>query len=366
MSDGLTRVEREIGGRTLILETGKIAKLCDAAVMATYGGSTVLATVVRAKPREGLDFFPLTVDYREKTSAAGKFPGGFRKREGAPNEKEILTMRMIDRPIRPLFPDGFIDEVQIQCFVMSHDGENDTDTLAGTAASAALALSDCPFEGPTATIRVGRVHLDQGPQFVVNPTVTQMDYSDLDLVLCGHKDGINMIEVGAAEVVEADMLAAVEFGYDQCKLVLDAINELVKKAGKQKRMGDLALPSDEVIAEVKKLAEKPMTEARRIKGKKARHEAVDALRDTILEKHFALKPEGNYATYADSVKRRSMAKEAFKRLEEKITRRLIVENGNPRRRARPQGDPPDRRRGRRLRPHPRLGDVSSGARPRAL
>jgi polyribonucleotide nucleotidyltransferase len=327
MSDGLIRVEREIGGRTLVLETGKIAKLCDAAVMAYYGGSAVLATIVRAKPREGLDFFPLTVDYREKTSAAGKFPGGFRKREGAPNEKEILTMRMIDRPIRPLFPDGFIDEVQIQVFVMSHDGENDTDILAGTAASAALALSDCPFEGPTATIRVGRVHLDQGPQFVINPTVTQMDYSDLDLVLCGHKDGINMIEVGAAEVVEADMVAAIDFGYEQVKQVLGAINELVGKAGREKRMGELYLPSDDVVAEVRRLVEKPLTEARKINGKNARGEAVEALRDKMLEQHFALQPQGTYAQFADSVKRRAMAKEAFRRLEEKITRRLIVESG---------------------------------------
>src|SRR5262245_39004297 len=124
---GLIRVQREIGGRQLILETGVVAKQASGAVVAYYGGSAVLATVVRAAPREGIDFFPLTVDYREKTSAAGKFPGGFRKREGAPNEKEILTMRMIDRPIRPLFPDGFLDEVQIQVFVMSHDGENDTD-----------------------------------------------------------------------------------------------------------------------------------------------------------------------------------------------------------------------------------------------
>src|SRR5436190_22961843 len=161
------RVEREIGGRTLTLETGKVARLCDGAVMATYGGSTVLATVVRAAPREGLDFFPLTVDYREKTSAAGKFPGGFRKREGAPNEKEILTMRLIDRPIRPLFPDGFIEEGQVQVFVMSHDQENDTDILACTAASAALALSDAPFDGPTATVRVGRVHTDDGPRYVI-------------------------------------------------------------------------------------------------------------------------------------------------------------------------------------------------------
>ena len=132
----VVKVSREIGGRTLSLETGQIGKLASACVIAQYGGSVVLAAVVRAKPREGIDFFPLTVDYRERTAAAGKFPGGFRKREGAPNEKEILTMRMIDRPIRPLFPDGFVDEILIQVWVMSHDGENDTDVLAGTAASA--------------------------------------------------------------------------------------------------------------------------------------------------------------------------------------------------------------------------------------
>src|SRR4051812_9810175 len=327
MADGLIRVEREIGGRTLVLETGKVAKLCDAAVMATYGGSAVLAAVVRAKPREGLDFFPLTVDYREKTSAAGKFPGGFRKREGAPNEKEILTMRMIDRPIRPLFPDGFIDEIQVQCFVMSHDQENDTDILACTAASAALAISDAPFEGPTATVRVARVHMDDGPRFVINPTVTQMDYSDLDLVLAGHKDGMNMIEVGAAEVGEADMVKAIEFGYEHVRQTLDAINELASKAGRKKVIGELALPSEDVVAEVRRIAEREMTEARKIKGKNARGDAVDALRDKVLDQHFALQPNGTYAQYAESVKRRGMAKEAFRRLEEKITRRLIVESG---------------------------------------
>jgi polyribonucleotide nucleotidyltransferase len=325
MSNGYVRVEREIGGRTLTLETGKVAKLCDAAVMATYGGSTVLSTVVRAKPREGLDFFPLTVDYREKTSAAGKFPGGFRKREGAPNEKEILTMRMIDRPIRPLFPDGFVDEIQVQVFVMSHDGENDTDILAGTAASAALALSDAPFEGPTATIRVARVHTDDGTRFVINPTVTQMDYSDLDLVMAGHKDGINMIEVGAAEVVEADMVAAVDFGYEQVKLTLGLIGELVAKAGKPKRDGERLLPAEDVIAEVKRLCEKDLTEARKIKSKNERGDRVEALRDDLIKQHFALQPGGTYEQYATSLKRQVQAKDAFRRLEEKITRRLIVE-----------------------------------------
>jgi len=327
MADGVVRVEKEIGGRMLTLETGRIAKLCDAAVMLTYGGSTVLATVVRAKPREGLDFFPLTVDYREKTSAAGKFPGGFRKREGAPNEKEILTMRMIDRPIRPLFPDGFVDEIQVQVFVMSHDGENDTDVLAGTAASAALSLSDAPFEGPTATIRVARVHTDDGTRFIVNPTVTQMDYSDLDLVMAGHKDGINMIEVGAAEVPEADMQAAVEFAYDQVRETLALIDQLVAKAGKPKRGGECLLPSEDVAAVVKKACEKDMTAARKIKSKNERGEKVDALREALLEKHFALKSDGTYGEYAESLKRRTQAKEAFRRLEEKVTRRLIVESG---------------------------------------
>jgi polyribonucleotide nucleotidyltransferase len=331
MSEGLiagtTRVEREIGGRKLVFETGKIAKLCDAAVMATYGGTTVLATIVRAAPREGLDFFPLTVDYREKTSAAGKFPGGFRKREGAPNEKEILTMRMIDRPIRPLFPDGFIDEIQIQVFVMSHDGENDSDVLAGTAASAALAISDAPFEGPTATVRVGRVHTDDGTRLVINPTVTQMDYSDLDLVLTGHKDGMNMIEVGAAEVVEPDMVGAIEFGYEQIKTILDMINELASKAGTPKQVGDLTLPAEDIIATVKSACEGQLTEARKTKSKNERGDKVDAIKTAMLDAHFPLKSDGTYGTYADSLKRRTMAKEAFRRLEEKVTRRLIVESG---------------------------------------
>src|SRR5690606_1161866 len=150
MTHTLHRVELELGGRTLSIESGKLAKQADGSVLVQYGETVVLGTAVRAEPRPGLDFFPLTVDYREKVSAAGKFPGGFRKREGAPNQKEILTMRNIDRPIRPLFPKGFMEEVQIQCWVMSHDQENDTDVLAGTAASAALAISDCPLHGPIA------------------------------------------------------------------------------------------------------------------------------------------------------------------------------------------------------------------------
>src|SRR5690606_29546432 len=266
------KVEREIAGRTLTIETGKVAKLASSAVVATYGGSTVRGTVGRAAPGEGLDFFPLQIDYREKTPAAGKFPGGFRKREGAPNEKEILTMRLIDRPIRPLFPDGFIDEVQVQCWVMSHDGENDTDVLAGTAASAALAISDLPFEGPTATVRIGRIHTDDGPRYVTNPTVSQLEYSDLDMVLAGHKDGINMIEVGAAEVDEAGVLGAIEEGQKAIAETLALIDELVSKAGQEKRLGELNLPAEDVVRKVWEVGEAEMLQARQLKGKTERND----------------------------------------------------------------------------------------------
>ncbi|RMH11530.1 MAG: polyribonucleotide nucleotidyltransferase [Planctomycetota bacterium] len=320
-------VEREIAGRTLRLETGKIAKLANASVLATYGGSTVLATVVRADPRPGIDFFPLTVDYREKTSAAGKFPGGFRKREGPPSEKEILTMRMIDRPLRPMFPDGFVDEIQIQCWVMSHDGENDTDVIAGTAAAAALSISNAPFEGPSATVRVGRIHTDEGPKFVLNPTVSQLDYSDLDLVLAGHPDGINMIEVGAAEVEDADVLDAIRFGQEGIAQILDLINELVSKAGQEKVPGELMLPPQEIVDKVRQVCEEAMIEARQIPSKTERNERVKQLRDALLEEHFPLNEDGTFGQFKQSETARRWAVEAFRRLEKKVTRKLIVEKG---------------------------------------
>ncbi|MBN8645626.1 MAG: polyribonucleotide nucleotidyltransferase, partial [Planctomycetes bacterium] len=321
------KVQRDIGGRMLTLETGKVGKLATSCIMATYAETTVMASCVRAKPRENIDFFPLQVDYREKTSAAGKYPGGFRKREGAPNEKEVLTMRMIDRPIRPLFPDGFVDEVQVQCWVMSHDGENDSDVLAGTAASAALAISNAPFEGPIATVRVGRIHTDNGPVFVINPTVSQMEYSDLDLVLSGHCDGINMIEVGAAELPDEVVLAAIEFGYGYVKQVLDLINELVALVKPEKKMGDLVLVPDDVAKQVKDIVYKDLVAARQIKGKTERSERVDAIRDKLLTEHFVENTTGTVEQWKASSKRRAQAKEAYRVLEKKITRQLIVEKG---------------------------------------
>lgn len=322
------KVETELGGRKFSIETGSIAKLATSAVLVSHGETTVLATVVRADPRPGLDFFPMQVDYRERTSAAGKFPGGFRKREGAPNEKEVLTMRMIDRPIRPLFPEGFIDEVQIQCWVMSHDGENDADVIAGTAASAALAISDAPFEGPTATVRVARVHTDDGIQHVVNPTVTQLDYSDIDLVLTGHKDGINMIEVGAAEVDEQGVLDAMEFGYDEIKKLLGIIDELVSKCGVEKRLGDnLNIVPEDIMAHVKSVCEADLTAARQLNGKHERGDKVRELKKALLENHYQVNESGTPGEANESAQRRSHASEAFRTLEKKITRKLIVESG---------------------------------------
>ena len=190
--DGLTRetthtiVELEIAGRTLRIETGKVARLAAGAVVVSYGDTVVLSAVITGPPREGVDFFPLTVDYREKTYAAGKFPGGFFKREARPTNKEVLTMRMTDRPIRPMFPKGFKDEVLIQSMALATDQENDPDILAMIGASAALSISQIPFEGPSAACRVAYVD----GKHVLNPTMSQLEYSTMEMVLAGHKDAV--------------------------------------------------------------------------------------------------------------------------------------------------------------------------------
>lgn len=322
-------VEREIGGRIMRFQTGKVARLASGAVLASHADSTVLATAMRADPRPGLDFFPLQCDYREKLGAGGRFPGGFKKREGPPNEKEILTMRMMDRPIRPLFPDGFIDEIQIQAWTMSHDGQNDTDVIACTAASAALCLTDAPFQGPIATVRVARIQAAEGDTFILNPTHAQMEFSDLDLVMSGHSDGVNMIEVGAAEVADADVLAALRFGYEEgIKPLLEMQQELMEKAGAtEKVMGDnISLPAEDVVEQVKSLVEGELTELRKVVGKQERNDAIQALRDRMIEEHFAI-PEGiPYSEHAKAEKRQADAREAYRRLEKKIAHRLVAED----------------------------------------
>ena len=325
----VTFVEREIGGRTMRLETGRVAKLASGAVMASYADSTVMAACVRSKPRQGIDFFPLQCDYREKLTAAGKFPGGFRKREGAPNEKEVLTMRMMDRPIRPLFPDGFIDEIQIQAWVMSHDGQNDTDVLACTAGSAAVCLTDAPFNGPVATVRVGRIMTDDGETFVLNPTVSQMEYSDLDLVLSGHPNGINMIEVGAAEVEDDVVLEAIRFGLEEgIKPIIELVLELCEKSGApEANPGPLHLPAEDVMQAVKDKVYDRLVEARKIHGKQERNDAVGELREEVLHECFALPQDAPYAEYKVAEDRRGQAKDAFRTLEKKITHMLVAEHG---------------------------------------
>jgi polyribonucleotide nucleotidyltransferase len=220
------------GGKRLVFETGRMAKQASGAALVTTGETVVLATAVASPdPREGVDFFPLTVDYREYTYAGGRIPGGFIKREGRPSEKEILTARQIDRPIRPLFPDGFRNETQVIVLVFSADKENDPDVIGINAAAAAVALSDIPFGATVGAVRVGRVE----GEFVVNPTYSERLVSTVNIMVVGHKDGIVMIEAGAQQETEEVILEAIEFGHDQIKKIVAAIAELVSKAGKPKR-----------------------------------------------------------------------------------------------------------------------------------
>lgn len=240
-----------IGGKTLSIETGRYAKQANGAVMVRYGDTQVLVTACaseEAKP--DLDYFPLQVEYREKSSAAGKFPGGFFKREGKPTEKEVLSARLIDRPIRPLFPDTYRNETQVIALVFSYDGENDPDVLGAIGASAALAISDIPFDGPVAEVRVGRIN----GEFILNPTHLQLGESDIELVVAGTADSIMMVEGEAKEVSEDVMLAALKFAHAEIVKIVQLQNELVAACGKTKREVVAAEINVELVSEVKTLA----------------------------------------------------------------------------------------------------------------
>jgi polyribonucleotide nucleotidyltransferase len=227
------KVERLIGKRTLSIEFGKIAKQADGAALVQYGETVVLATAVSAPDEsEAADFFPLTVDYREKTYAAGKFPGGFFKREGRPTLKEILTMRLIDRPLRPLFPETYLKEVQIMSMVLSADKENDPDILAMIAASAALSVSSIPFNGPTGSVRVGQIN----GEFIINPTHTELAQSNIDIVVSGAEDEITMVEASSKEVTEERMVDAIMFGHLFVKEIIQLQKELLAKCWKEKQL----------------------------------------------------------------------------------------------------------------------------------
>ncbi len=278
MSD---KISIPLGDKQLIIETGKLAKQADGAVTVQLGETIVIVAAVGAtKAKEGQDFFPLTVDYREKAAAAGKFPGGYFKREGRPTEKEILTSRLIDRPIRPLFPKGWYNEVQVQSIVMSADGENDPDMLALMGASAALMVSDIPWAGPIGAVRVGRVK----GQLIANPTHTQMLESDLDLVYVGNDSDIVMYEGSAREISEADFNAALKFGHEAIQPAIAAQKELAARSGKPKRQIKLNVVPDEILKEAKALAGDRMVAALLTQKKLAREAAVSALTEEVGKK----------------------------------------------------------------------------------
>ncbi|WP_077962790.1 polyribonucleotide nucleotidyltransferase [Ensifer adhaerens] len=308
------KVEIEWAGRPLKLETGKIARQADGAVLATYGETVVLATVVSAKsPKPGQDFFPLTVNYQEKTYAAGKIPGGYFKREGRPSENETLVSRLIDRPIRPLFPDGYKNDTQVIVTVMQHDLENNPDVLSMVAASAALTLSGIPFMGPIGGARVGYIN----GQYVLNPHLDEMDESTLDLVVAGTQEAVLMVESEAKELAEDVMLGAVVFGQKGFQPVIDAIIKLAEVAAKEPRefeADDHSALENAMLS----LAEDELRNAYKITEKAARYAAVDAVKAKV-KAHFL--PEGieNPAHSAEEIGA------VFKHLQAKIVRWNILD-----------------------------------------
>src|SRR6202162_2531173 len=309
------RVELDWGGRKLVLETGRIARQADGAVLATYGETTVLATAVAAKtPREGVDFLPLTVDYQEKTYAAGRIPGGYFKREGRPTEKETLVSRLIDRPIRPLFVDGWRNETQVIVTTLSHDMENDPDILALVAASAALTISAAPFKGPIGSARVGFTN----EEYVLNPTLDEMVETQLDLVVAGTADAVLMVESEAKELNEDIMLGAVMFGHRHFQPVIKAIIELAEKAAKEPR--EVKVVDESALEkEMLGLIEQELRSAYAIPVKQDRYAAVGKAEERMMA-HYC--PKGQEPKY-DKLRIAGV----FGELESKIVRWNILDPG---------------------------------------
>jgi polyribonucleotide nucleotidyltransferase len=310
------RVQLDWGGRQLTLETGRLARQADGAVFASYGDTSVLATVVAAKqPKEGIDFLPLTCNYQEKYYAAGRIPGGYFKREARPTEKETLVSRLIDRPVRPLFADGWRCDTQVIVNVLSHDLENDPDILAMVAASAALTLSGVPFMGPIGAARVGFIN----DEYVLNPQIDEMSESRLDLVVAGTQDAVLMVESEAKELSEDIMLGAVMFGHRHFQPVIDAIIKLAEKAAKEPR--ELKLPDNAALEkEMLGLIEKDLRAAYAIPDKMERHKALDAAKERVMP-HFC-PPDVENPKYPPL-----QVAGVFKKLEAKIVRWNILDSG---------------------------------------
>ena len=310
------REEIEWAGRTLVLETGKMARQADGAVLATYGETTVLAAIVSMKePKPGFDFFPLTVNYQERTYAAGRIPGGFFKREGRPSEKETLVSRLIDRPIRPLFVPGYKNDTQVTLTVLSHDLENDPDIVALVAASAALTLSGVPFMGPIGGARVGYID----GELVLNPTLDQMKQTSLDLVVAGTQDAVLMVESEAKELSEDVLLRAVMHGHAGFQPVIEAIIRLAERAAKEPRDFQPAdsAPIEQAVMEI---ADTDLRAAYKITRKQDRYAAIDAAKSKVMTALGS--SDGGEARFSSD-----KLKSAFKDVQAKVVRLAILDEG---------------------------------------
>ncbi|WP_248926323.1 polyribonucleotide nucleotidyltransferase [Paenibacillus hamazuiensis] len=306
------RIQMDLGGRPLILETGRLAKQANGAVMARYGETSVLCTVTASPGPKDLDFFPLTVNYEERLYSVGKIPGGFIKREGRPSEKAILAGRLTDRPIRPLFPEGFRNDVQVVAMVMSVDQDCSPEIAAMIGVSAALSISDVPFNGPIGGVIVGRVD----GQFIINPTLEQADKSDVHLVVAGTKDAIMMVEAGADEVPEEVMLEAIMFGHDEIRKIVAMQEQFTAENGKPKMEVILHSVEPSVSEEVRAFAQARLVEAIKIPEKHARQEAIDAINAEAVE-HFT-------AVYAETPEKMADVKETLYDIVKEEVRRLIT------------------------------------------
>jgi polyribonucleotide nucleotidyltransferase len=307
VEDKRTQLSLELGGRTLTIETGEMAKQADGSVVIRMGDTVVLAVATMGEPRQGMDFFPLSVDYEERLYAAGKIPGGFIKREGRPTEKAILTSRLIDRPIRPLFPSGCRNEVQVVAMPLSVDTENPPDILAMVGASAALCISKVPFEGPVGAVRIGRVN----GEFIVNPTFQELAESDLDLVVAGTREAVTTIEAGMLEIPEEDVVAAIKFAHESYLPMIDLQEELVRRVGSPKAAVTVSVADPELVQVIRDQFADTILNAIQDPDKASREEGTSLLTEEIVGKLVEDYPERESDLYAAVAK---VVKEQVRRL----------------------------------------------------
>ena len=315
MKNNIVRMKTEFAARKLILETGRMAKQANGSVLVQYGGTVILATAtVSEQKKEGIDFFPLTVNFVEKMYAAGKIPGGFFKREARPTTTATLAARLIDRPVRPLFPDGFRNEIQIIITVLSYDKINSPDILGVIGASVALSISEIPFNGPIAGVNIGMID----GEFIINPKVEQFEDSKLELSVAGKENAIMMVEAGAKEVSEEKMLQALELAQKEIAKLIKFEKEFIKKAGKKKKEFEYDIRDENLIKEISELSEKKFIKAIYVDSKQERSEKISEIKDEILD-HFEEKYNSE-----EFEEKKSQIKSAFDEIIKKIVREKIV------------------------------------------